>query len=53
LISTLCLVMGGTARSVDLLECVGADQPPGHLPGDGHHGHRIELGVRDRRQEVW
>ena len=35
-----------------LLECVGADDVPGNLAGDGHERHRVHLGVGQAGDEV-
>ncbi len=40
------------ADDVRLLEGVRTDGRRGDLPGDGDEGHRVHVGVRDRRDEV-
>ena len=42
----------GDADGVALLEAVGADHRPAHLAGDGHHRHRVHVGVAQRRDQV-
>ena len=42
----------GDAADVSLLEGVGPDRPTRHLTGDRDHGHRVHVGVRDRRDKV-
>ena len=42
----------GDARGVHFLKGVGADQGARHLPGDRHHGYRVQLGIRNGGHEV-
>ena len=42
----------GDAGDVGLLERVQADEMPADLPGDGHHGHAVHVGVGDGGDEV-
>ncbi len=40
------------AADVGFLEGVRPDRRARHLAGDRHHGHRVHVGVRDRRNQV-
>ena len=40
------------AANVGFLECVGSDRTAGYLAGDGHHRHRVHVGVGNGRDEV-
>ncbi len=42
----------GDAGRVGLLERIGADEPVGHLAGDGDDRHRVEVGIGQRRHDV-
>ena len=42
----------GDAADVRFLERVGAQKRRADLPGDSHHRHRIQVGVRDRGDQV-
>eukprot|EP00976_Prorocentrum_cordatum_P110115 1195139-Prorocentrum_minimum.AAC.5 len=51
----LVVVLGDLAGDLDdgrLLEAVRADHGAGHLPGDGHHGHAVQHGVRQPGHQV-
>mmetsp|Transcript_25362 Transcript_25362/g.80244 ORF Transcript_25362/g.80244 Transcript_25362/m.80244 type:complete len:427 (+) Transcript_25362:2029-3309(+) len=49
------VVLGDLPRDLHdggLLERVRTDHAAGHLPGDGHHGHRVEHGVSEASDQV-